>query len=32
MENDRFKLSSFLDIAGKFGQFLGGKLWKERSE
>ena len=32
MENDRFKLSSFLDIAGKFGQFLGRKLWKERSD
>ena len=30
--HDRFKLSSFLDISGELGQFLGGELGEERSE
>jgi hypothetical protein len=32
VEDDRFKLSSFLDIPGEFGQFLSRKLREERSE
>ncbi len=32
VEDDRFKLSSFLDISGELGQFLGGELREECSE
>jgi hypothetical protein len=32
VKNDRFELSSFLDITGEFRQFLWGKLGEERSE
>ena len=32
VHKDRFKLSSFLDIPGEFGQFLSRKLREERSE
>ena len=32
VKDDRFKLSSFLNIPGEFGQFLSRKLREERSE